>query len=69
MTAEPKMLPVEGVAVLLGVSAVTVLRWVRQGRFPKGTPYGGFKRVGWTPEVVDAWLAERERNAANGARA
>jgi len=66
MTAEEEILRAEDVAVLLNISTTTLFRWQRLGRFPKGTPYGGFKTVGWSRATVDAWLADRNRAVLAG---
>ena len=49
----------------IGVSRVTLWRWVKAGRFPKPVQLGP-QAVGWLEHEIDAWLEARaaERDAA-----
>lgn len=47
------------VCALLNISAPTLYRWIKLARFPRGFPYGPHT-VGWTREVVEKWIAEKQ---------
>ncbi len=51
-------LTVADLAERLNVAPGTVRRWRRQGALPPGIDLGGVVR--WRPEVIEAWIAERE---------
>ena len=42
----------------IGVSWITILRWERQGTFPKRRRLG-LNSVGWIEAEIDQWCAER----------
>ncbi len=60
---------IEPVARSEGVSAATIRRWVREGRFPKPVKHGrkGGRCI-WYDEQLQAWRAEQIAKA-NGAGA
>ncbi len=59
---EPQpFLTVADLAERLNVAPGTVRRWRRQSLLPPGIDLGGVVR--WRPEVIEAWIAEREEGA------
>ncbi len=48
---------------LVGVSAVTLWHWMREGRFPGAVRLqkGKFGRVAWYASEVQEWIENRER--------
>jgi predicted DNA-binding transcriptional regulator AlpA len=49
------------VAERLCVNPQTLWRWVRQGRFPKGTQIGPARTI-WTEQTIAEWLDEQRAN-------
>ena len=62
--AEPSsgtsLLTVDDLAEKLKVASRTVRRWRGEGKLPPAIEFGGLLR--WRPEVIDAWIAEREED-------
>jgi predicted DNA-binding transcriptional regulator AlpA len=54
--------PRTGIAPLVPVSAATVWRWVKEGKFPEPVRIGS-RITAWKAADVQAWLAKREINA------
>lgn len=58
-TTEPtKVLRVTEVARLLGIGLTTLYRWRAEGTFPAPKRLGE-RRVGYTRDQIDEWLATR----------
>jgi excisionase family DNA binding protein len=58
------LLTARQVADLLGVSAETILRWVRRGQLPAIRLPGGAIRI--REDEIDAWLGERATPQTRG---
>ena len=56
LPAEPSMLTVDGVAVLLGCSPRTVHRLRDKGRIPQPIRIGGMIR--WSRHAFERWIAD-----------
>lgn len=60
----PAWMSIPDVAADLGVSDVTLWRWIRQGRFPRPVKLSpGITRI--PREAFDAWCAERRGEAGH----
>ncbi|MBJ2292355.1 AlpA family phage regulatory protein [Pseudomonas sp. MF5691] len=57
--ADLKLLNKKQVCAILGVSPVTLWRWVCAGHFPKPIQLGP-RRVAWRSSAVEAFLAKTE---------
>ena len=68
--ARIQLLNVQEVAAMLRVKPSTVYSWVAQGRIPHVVLARGRRKacIRFRLESVEAWLAERERAAANSRR-
>lgn len=60
--AKPLLLTKEQVCEALGISRVTLWRWVESGIFPKPMQLGP-RRIVWRPSAVDLFLENLEREA------
>ena len=61
MSAAPTIRPLlrqSDVIAILKVSRPTLWHWRREGRFPAPIKIGP-NTIAWTPESIEAWLAER----------
>jgi predicted DNA-binding transcriptional regulator AlpA len=58
-TARPELRSVEDIASTLGISAQTLMRMVRAGRFPKPIRLGQ-RCLRWSASAVDRHLASLE---------
>ena len=57
-TAEDRLLASADVTRRLGISKVTLHRYVTAGRFPPGIKIG-LRAVRWRESVVNAWIDQR----------
>lgn len=57
---------VKDLTKMLNVSAMTLWRWERSGRFPKRIQLGP-NSVGWLVDDVQAWLMNRPRGVGSKA--
>ena len=53
-----KILPRKKTSEVVGLSARTIYREIKAGRFPKPVQLSA-RRVGWRESDLDAWLAAR----------
>ena len=55
------LVTIPDLAERLQVAERTVRRWRADGELPPAIEFGGLLR--WRPEVIDAWIAEREEGS------
>jgi excisionase family DNA binding protein len=55
-----KLVSVAEVAEIIGVSKITVRRWVKAGSFPPGIRCGR-RLIRWNLDTVQAWLNTQEQ--------
>lgn len=60
----PVILRAPDVAAMLNISVESLYRWMRIGRFPRGSKYGE-RLVGWNRATVEAWIAEKMNPSAS----
>jgi len=58
MVDTPKILRLPAVIAVVGVSRVSIWRWVRAGTFPRPIRLGA-RAVGWRDSDVQRWLETR----------
>lgn len=58
MTSKRLVLTTAELALMLGVSKITIHRWRRSGKLPKPR-FDGRKKV-WLAQAIDDWLANNE---------
>jgi prophage regulatory protein len=58
-----RIVRIDEVALILGISKPTVIRWVESGFFPKPIKIGP-RAVGWRASVIEAFIASREEVGA-----
>lgn len=53
-----RLLSINEVVDILGVSRMTLYRWRDSGRFPEGRKIAGSNMVRWRESTVDQWIDE-----------
>jgi prophage regulatory protein len=64
----PRMLRLNGVKAVTGLSRSTIYLRVAQGSFPRPVSLGG-RAVGWVEAEVEVWLEQQIARSRNGAEA
>jgi prophage regulatory protein len=62
----PKLIPVKEVCRRIGVSRVTIWKWVHEGKFPPGRRLG--RRIFWLESDIDDWIAKLPTQEVKGKR-